>query len=212
MRHVPKSKIYDYAKPSRAMRELFVQQVDKITWQYKLAPETINLEDLPSAPEIQIFEINLKTPEYNENILRIIDKAINFPIFYELVYDARVRLTAAYKRPSEADSNKWVVDAYFAGPWLAADSARQPLPTALDLAKLYEQMLRSLMPQPPRAGESLKAQAARMEQIQVRQKELKNLESSMKRVKQFNRKVELNRQLRALKQELALLTDSAIGA
>jgi len=42
-RVLPKSKIYEHSKPSNAVKELFVKQVDKIVWQYKLAPETINL-------------------------------------------------------------------------------------------------------------------------------------------------------------------------
>ena len=42
-RIVPKSKIYEHVSPSKALKELFVGQVDQIVWQYKLAPETINL-------------------------------------------------------------------------------------------------------------------------------------------------------------------------
>ena len=53
---------------------------------------------------------------------------------------------AAYKRPSEADSAKWVVGDYFATDWQPADSERSPLPVSLDLAGLYEQLLRRLMP------------------------------------------------------------------
>ncbi len=210
MRPVPKSKIYDYAKPSRAVRDRFVSEIDKIVWQYKLAPETINLPAKPGVPEIQVFAISLKTEDLNEDVLRTIDKAIAFPIFYELAYEGRIKLTAAYKRPSDADSTKWVVDCYFTSPWLAADTPRESLPFALDMAKLYEHMLRMLMPLPPRAGESLKAQAERLVQIQSKQKELSKLESHLQREKQFNHKVELNAQIRNLKNELTLLIASEV--
>ena len=42
-RPVAKAKIYAHAKPSAALHALFVDQVESITWAYKLAPETINL-------------------------------------------------------------------------------------------------------------------------------------------------------------------------
>jgi D-alanyl-D-alanine carboxypeptidase len=51
-RPVAKTKIYAHAKPAAALRALFVEQVESITWAYKLAPETINLPAKPDVPEI----------------------------------------------------------------------------------------------------------------------------------------------------------------
>ena len=150
---LPKNKIYQHAAPGAALKELFVQQVEQIVWQYKLAPETINLPAKPSVPEIQVFDISLKTSELDQAVLRCIDKAIPFPIVFQLYHDKRIKMIAAYKRPNEADSEKWVVDGYFASDWQAQDLIRQPLPVVLDLALLYEHMLRRLLPLPPRPDE-----------------------------------------------------------
>src|SRR3989338_8900318 len=155
-RVLPKSKIYEHGKPTRAVRDCFVSQINQIIWQYKLAPETINLPARPVVPEIEIFSLDLKTPEVSEDVLRCIDKAIPLPIFYNLSFDGRIKTMAAYKRPSDADASRWVVEGYFAGPWLPANSERSALPVALDMAGLYGQMLRRLMPQPARTGETLK--------------------------------------------------------
>ncbi|MGZ8913841.1 MAG: DUF4391 domain-containing protein [Methylobacter sp.] len=78
-RVLPKSKLYEHASPSPALKALFVEQVEQIVWQYKLAPETINLPAKPAVPEIQIFDITLKTPELDHDVLRCIDKAIPYP-------------------------------------------------------------------------------------------------------------------------------------
>ncbi|WP_087142362.1 DUF4391 domain-containing protein, partial [Crenothrix polyspora] len=157
-RVLPKNKIYEHAAPSSALKALFVQQVEQIVWQYKLAPETINLPAKAAVPEIQIFNISLKTPELNEDVLRCIDQAIPFPIFYQLTFTQRIQIKAAYKWPSEADISKWVVDGYFATEWQSIDTEGTTLPLALDLGALYELMLRQLLPLPPRTGESIKAQ------------------------------------------------------
>lgn len=204
-RVLPKTKIYEHARPSRSIRDRFVEEVGQITWQYKLAPETINLPARASVPEIQVFGVVLKTGDLSEGVLRCIDRAIQFPIFYELIHENRIKMTAAYKRPSDADTSGWVVDAYFETPWCPADSPRRPLPVALHLAGLYEQMLRAYIDVPARDGETLKAQVQRIAEIRTKEKECQKLEQRMRQEAQFNRKVELNSQLRELTQELTAL-------
>src|SRR5690348_3901122 len=93
-RVLPKSKIYEYAGATAKLKESFVRQVDQITWQYKLAPETINVPATKDVPEIQIFGIALKTRELKEDVLRSIDKAIPFPIIYELSHGKKIRVVA----------------------------------------------------------------------------------------------------------------------
>ena len=108
-RVIPKTKIYEQAKAGTKLRQRFVDQVDQIVWQYKLAPETINLSATKAVSEIQILELRLREPDLNEDVLRAIDRAIVFPIIFELSYDGKHKALASYKRPSEADSTKWVV-------------------------------------------------------------------------------------------------------
>lgn len=202
---LPKSKIYQHARPTRRVQQFFVDQVSRIVWQYKLSPETTNLPARAGVPEIQVFTIALKAENLDENVLRCIDKAISFPILYEVTFEARIKEMAAYKRPSEADSARWVVGDYFATDWQPTDSERSPLPVSLDLAGLYDQLLRRLMPLPARNGESLKAHAERLATIRTKERERDKLEARVNREKQFNRKVELNAELRTIKNELESL-------
>ena len=202
---LPKSKIYQHARPTRRVQQLFVDQISRIVWQYKLSPETINLPSRPGVPEIHVFTIELKAGELDEALLRCIDKAISFPIFYELLFETRVKEIAAYKRPSDADSSKWVVGDYFDSEWQPIESERNPLPVSLDLGKLYEQMLRRLMPFPARDGESLKVHAKRLAAVRSKETQCRKIEARLEREKQFNRKVELNAELRTIKNELEAL-------
>ena len=205
-RIVPKSKIYEHVSPSKALKELFIGQVDQIVWQYKLAPETINLRQTPSVPEIEIFTITLKDGELKHDVLRSIDQAIAFPLLFELLFEGKCRVIAAYKRPSESDAAKWVVSDYFESGWLPVETPRSPLPVVLNLEALYEQLLAPLMPFPARQGERLQQRAERMSMIRLKQRELEKCEGRIQKEKQFNRKVEINAELRILKQELATLT------
>lgn len=204
-RPVAKAKIYAHAKPTAALRALFVDQVESITWAYKLAPETINLPAKPDVPEIEVFEIALKLPDVNHSVLRCIDKAIPFPILFVLRYDGHSQPVAAYKRPSDAASGQWVVGDYHAVPWQKDDLARPGLPMALDLQGLYEQLLRQHLAVPARSGESLRDQLDRLSLLSAKQAAAAKLETRLAQEKQFNRKVEINAQLRTIRTELHAL-------
>lgn len=219
-RVVPKNRIVVSGKPGRRVSDQLTAQVARIVWQYKLAPETINLRGSPAVPEIQVFSLILKPAgvgdELPVDVLRSIDRAIAFPLIFELittgeddVASAKLRVAATYKRPSEANASKWVIDEYFATDWLPLDAARTSLPVALDLPRLYEQMLHQLIPTPPRPGESVAALVERQGRIAVLQRECRRLEARIHRAEQFNRKVEFNRQLREMKANLDTLIESS---
>lgn len=205
-RSVPKTKIYEHSQIGSALRDKFVAQLEQITWAYKLAPETLNLPARQEVPEIQVFDIELKGSELDDEVLRVIDRAIPFPIIFQLHRDGQVCMVAAFKRPGQVEVDKWVLDDYLRGPWLAEDVQRQPLPIALDLQGLYEQLLRSLLPQAARAGESLPEHLERLARLRGRQSEYQKLEARLHKEKQFNRKVVLNGQLRELKNEVDTLS------
>lgn len=205
-RTLPKNKIYEHSGANSRLKDLFVEQVEQIVWRYKLAPETINLAAKPGVPEIQVFAIQLKSPELHHDVLRCIDGAVQFPIVFELTQgqgaEARTQVVAAYKRPGEADSSNWVCSAYFEAGWVLATSERAPLPLALDLGGLYGQMLQRLVPITVRTHESLPDLIARTEAVQVTSREVAKTEARLAKEKQFNRKVEINSTLRQLKTEL----------
>ena len=199
---LPKSKIYEHSGANTRLKDLFVKQVEQVIWQYKLAPETLHLPARPGVPEIQIFSIQLKTPELHADVLRCIDGAIPFPIVFELTFGGKTQVVAAYKRPNEADASRWVLSDYFATDWLPMDGERTAMPVALHLGGLYEQLLHRLIPLSARPQETLAELVARVEQAQAKQRELDKTTAQLAKEKQFNRKVEINAQLRKLKIEV----------
>lgn len=205
-RVLPKSKIYEHSGASARLKSLFVEQVEQIVWQYKLASETLHLPERPGVPEIQIFSIQLKMPELHRDVLRSIDGAIPFPIVFELNFEGKTQVIAAYKRPNEADNSRCVLSDYFATQWLPADVERTAMPIALHLGGLYEQLLHRLIPLPAQPQETLAELVSRVEQAHAKQREMDKASARLAKEKQFNRKVELNAQLRQLKMELQELS------
>ena len=208
-RKIPKSKLYENASVNTKLKDKFVNQIEKIVWQYKLAPNTLNLDATNKVPEIQVFDIFLKTKEVDQALLEVIDKAIPLPIIFQIHKGNKVKIKAAYKRPSESANNKWVIESYFESEWLDKDVAKQPMPQALDLGKLYEQLLKSLMPvevTSSKTTQTLDEQVGIINQINSLQKELDKLNSKYKKEKQRNRQFEINKQIKLKQKELNQLT------
>ena len=204
-RTVPKSKLYENAKINTKLKDKFVKQIDKIVWQYKLAPETTNLGATDNVPEIQVFAIYLKGDEIDDVLLQIIDKAINFPIIFQLYKSDQIKVKSAYKRPSASANNKWVIEAYFESAWLDKNTEKQPLPQALDLSGLYEQILQSFMPVEitnTQTSQTLDQQVDKIKQIESAQKQLDKLQVKLTKEKQFGRKADINKQLKIKQKQL----------
>lgn len=204
-RTIPKTKFYENANINKSVKDAFVSQIQQIVWAYKLSPETINLSATKSLLEIQVFNIHLKEPDLNESVLLSIDKAIPHPIIFQLIYDQQLKVIATYKRPNESDETKWVIDQYYSSGWITPQEQlqlRTPLPMALNLSGLYEQMLKELIPIEAKDGENIREQSARLKEITQKQAEIKKLEADIAKEKQFNRKVEMNAQLKILQKQL----------
>ena len=208
-RKIPKSKLYENASANTKLKDKFVNQIEKIVWQYKLAPNTLNLDATNKVPEIQVFDIFLKTKEVDQTLLEVIDKAIPLPIIFQIHKSNKVKVKAAYKRPSESANNKWVIESCFESEWLDKDMTKQPMPQALDLGKLYEQLLKSLMPveiTSSKTTQTLDEQVDKINKINILQKELDKLNSKYKKEKQRNRQFEINKQIKLKQKELHHLT------
>ena len=204
-RVIPKTKLYEHAKVSSAGRGRFVAEIQRITWGFKLADETIHLRGDDSVPEIQVVEIDAKGTDVSDATLAVIDMAVHSPIIFELhrtaTDSAETRMVAAYKqlgakRPHLAD--------YVRTDWQPADAERTPLPQALDLAGLYATLLAPMFPVAARLGEHLAEVTKRVEQKTKLEREIAALDRRLRNEPQLNRKVELRRQIHGDFQALEL--------
>jgi hypothetical protein len=202
-RAVPKSKFYEHGSVRAALREHFVDDVQRVTWAYKLADATIRLAGSAAVPEIQVFQVRTKGGDVGDDVLSAIDRTVQFPIFFEVMGEGRIRMVAALKTVGSALPK---LGSYFSTDWMPEDSTRRPLPTAIDLPTLYEGLLANLLPIDLRPGESVSEATGRMEQERRVRRDIAGLERRLRAEPQFNRKVELRRQLTERAAALAELT------
>jgi hypothetical protein len=205
-RLVPKTKIYAHARLSKSVRDLFVSCLDEITWKNKISPETIRLPAKGGINEIEVFELSARSSDLGWEIIDAIDRAIPLPILFQITHAGKIRFAATYKRPSVSDSNKWVVEGRFMTTPQKIEDTRLPLPVSLDLESLYRKLVQAHIPLPARAGETTSALISRFQEIETKRREHQLTEAKLRKEPQFNKKVQLNAQLRSLSQALDQLT------
>lgn len=206
-RVVPKSKFYEHGAVTATVRKKFVGDVQRITWAYKLAENTVHLSGDTAVPEIQIFAIEAKNDDVSDDVLTAIDKAVPFPVIFEITItdtsQERVRMVAAHKR---LDGTRLRLSTYVSTDWLPADAPRKPLPAALDLPSLYGGLLTPMLPVAARPGEPLSGAVARVDQARRLRREIASLERQVQAEPQFNLRVALHRRVRDRETTLASLT------
>ena len=203
---IPKSKFYSEGGANTRVERLFIEQIESIYWANKLSSATMNIESQEDLREVQIFSVNARVEMLDIEIFRYIDKLIPSPIIFEVYFQDKVKVVAAYKRLNQANKSKVVIGDYFQTEWLPIE--RQDLPLFLRLSELYEFLISQLLPNKTNAT-SLADKMRLNQEIALLEMRIKQLEQQLKREKQFNRKAELNINLLKLQDEYTQLTSSS---
>lgn len=200
---IPKNAFYEYATTKQ--KQLFVDVVDKIRWQNKLAADTINLTGI-EVQEIQIFEIQLKQRKDIESVLPIIEKAIPYHIIFVISFNDEVMLYTSQKHAHPVNENNAVVDWVFKTDWFADKKEEYQLNLKVSLDKVFEDFCFKISNNSNVASEQdLKSLIEKEQKIQELKTQISKLEAQIKRTKQFNKKQPLNNQLNFLKEKLKII-------
>lgn len=116
-RVIPKNS-FDKFTNSKEKKD-FVDFVDKIRWMHKLSFETINLQG-KEVSEIQIFEITLRAQNDIDHLLRIIDKAIPYPIIFLVSFETNKKIQLSKKHPHPINEDIAVIDWTFKSKWFSS--------------------------------------------------------------------------------------------
>lgn len=206
-RNLPKNKLYEQANADSKLKEMFVSQVEQITWAQKLSAQTINIEAHRDITEIQVFEINLKGEQLNTEVLQAIDKAIPHPIVFEVKTTTKKQYVTACYKVIGVNGGVSLSEYYQSELSLGEENlARFELPVALNTKGLYEQLLASLLPYDLRENESFTELIHRLDEIKSLEKKQQQASRKLSNEKQFKNKVTINTELKKIEQQLKQLT------
>ena len=103
---IPKEKFYKVGAVDYSLRQLFVDEIEKVTLRAVIAPRTMNISG-GTYDELDVIEISLKGRELSKKVLETIDSIIPRPILFSIVRpNGETKYAISYKEPSYKDAQK----------------------------------------------------------------------------------------------------------
>ena len=206
---LPDSCIVDHALPknafhphlSAAQKRLLTAEVDKMRWWAKLSPETTNLP-AGDVLEIQVFRIQLRKQVDLSALWDAVEKAIPYALVLWLEHDGVAMLRSSKKHPHATDMNRSVLDWTFQSDWFPVDAPPFGFELQGTLDDVALRLWSNLAGDRSEVVGSIDKLVEDQQAVCGLKNQIKRLEQRLAKEKQFNRKVELNQQLRQLRFEL----------
>ena len=189
---IPKKIFYEKVSLSSNLKQEFVDKIDKIYWKYKISEDTLNISKTENVEEIEIFELTLKEKANCQNIIKVITRNIPYIILFEIYYNDEVQY--AIKHNDDIYFTNWneKINFNFNG---------------IDLNVVYENIIRSVTNISEQSN-NIDTELEKGKKLKEVQKEIERLENKMKAEKQFNKKVELNKNILELKKQKEELSNN----
>ena len=139
-------------------------------------------------------------------MLKQIDKEIPYHILFILTCDDKAQAWIGYKEAAASGSNAFKVGRYYHTEWMPEDELHLSI-DGLNMDAVYESLVRQIAGDKllTDSGESLKESVERDEKKKQLEKQIAALENKMKKEKQLNRRMEMNAELKKMKEERQLL-------
>lgn len=199
-RLVPKNKFYDKLTIDKKLERSFIDQINSIRWVHKLSADTLNVEKGATVEEVEVFLIKLKTSELDLNVLRQMDKQLHYHLIFILEYEEQYQLWTGYKE--ESINAAFKVGNYYHTDWVTEDTFTLKI-DGLNMDTIYENLVRQIAGDTliQENSESLKETVERQAAREKLTKDIEKLRAKIRKEKQFNRQVEMNKQLKELLKE-----------
>jgi len=191
---IPKNKLFQKTVINSKLKQDFTDKIQKITWKYKIAENTIWINKTKNIEEIQIFEIELKENIIPKNALKIIDKLIPYPILYIFKYkkDFAYWISLKWESTWNYYFSDWNENIDFDFNWLTIE-------------KVYQNIIKKFIKDIDIDDKNFKEIVEIDWKISILKREIKILKNKIVQEKQFNKKAELNKELIDKKKQLEKL-------
>lgn len=191
-KRILKKTLYEQAEINSATKNLFSEQIDSIFWEYKISKDTANVEIGQKIEEIVIIKIVLSTQLIDTSILKIINKAIPYPILFLLNYQDTFK--AGMFHTSSIDNSV----RYYDTEWKSENELDISI-CGINMDTVYENLVLQIVGISKDFSMSLDEQLYKREQAQKLEKEIARLEKQARNEKQPKKKFELVQMIRKLK-------------
>ncbi len=209
---VAKKNFYTYSDMSSKDKDLFKDNILKITLTYQLQPNKINIlpfkDDTREYPLINFFDIVVENDVKIKRIAEIVMKSIPYPTVITFVWGNKRQIWAAHQRINLNDSSKNTLEDFVFTKWLDEDDEGFDI-TTLNMNNFYSlysgivdkisiMRAQELTDNVQITGEEARELTAKMQELDSK---IASLKSKIKKETQFNKRMELNIEIKKLEQK-----------
>ena len=200
-KNVPKNAFYGRSSDTH-LRDFLTHEFESITWLYKLAPATLNVEDGELVHEIDVFVCRMKEEYYSINPFCGMDKLLPRHTLFIIFYGDKVDLLMHHKEVTRVQGEeKWKCDMTELQRNVHLDTDLLQI-EGQNMDAVYHALLRQISGLNISNEEEYKEQTDLRKRIEALKKQIATLQKKIRSEKQFNRQVELNAETRQLKKAL----------
>lgn len=185
---LPKKIFYEKVGVSSGVKDEFVNLVDRITWLYKLSPDTIGITKTENIEEIQIFQIDVKGKKVPMSVIKTITKGVQYKILFLIKYNDEFCYSIK-------------VDDIYTTEW--NDNIMFDF-NAINLEIVYENIVKAIIKE-QESSKKFDEIIDNKNALSNLDKRINQLRQKVKNEKQFNKKTELNIELNKLLKEMEAL-------
>lgn len=209
---VPKNAFFKHAPAGQraALQRMLTDEVERITWLYKLTAATLNVGAGKSVQEIDVFHYRLKTDTYDLKSFCAMDKLMPRHTVFVIEHSGELDLLMHHKERSLVrGEERWSCGEAELRPDTLPDEGPLLTIDGLDLDAVYYGLLSQVSGLHATTAEAYKGQAALRKQVGRLTKQVKALQKQVRAERQFNRQIELNGRIRLLEGEIARLKNQS---
>lgn len=201
---VPKTKFYRFMEVNPRMKAHFVNDVESIRWLYKLSPDTLNVTASDDMKEVEVFVATLKQADCPTDLFTFIDTHMPRHIVFILQYGDNSMLLINYKQWKDDTHTAFKITQMFASPWVSTSSLQLQI-DGQSLPRIYDNFVAQISGIGEHKAGSMEEIVALRQQIAKQEAELQKLEKRMRREPQVDVQMEMHKQVRQMRKQLAIL-------
>lgn len=192
------------------MKAHFVNDVTRIDWLYKLSPDTLNVTATDDMKEIEVFVATLKDGDCPTDLFTFIDTNMPRHLVFILQHGNNSMLLINYKQWKDETHTQFRITQMFASPWVPTASLSLQI-DGQSLPRIYDNFVAQISGIGEHKAGSMEDIVALRQKINKQEAELQKLEKRMRREPQVDIQMEMHKQVRQMRKQLAELKEQLNG-
>lgn len=203
-KNVAKKAFYDNMDVNSRIRQHFVDDIDQITWLYKLTAGTLGVEDGEKVHEITIFHVLVKSQDCPEDIFTFIDKKLPRHTVFILENADRFRLLVNFKQWIDESKGIFKITESYCSRWMPREKIGLEL-RGMTLDLIYSGIVSYISGIQPADNSDLQRVVDLKKAIAAKRKNVATLEGRIRAERQFSEQMAINANLKIARKELETL-------